>query len=102
MDKIESFLPLKAGVEYDAVQILESATHKIATADGFFANLKGIGIVGQVRPNGKCYIIGMYKLLEQDDLIDYKGGYQILMEYFDSIADEEKIEVDKRLSALGL
>ena len=33
---------------------------------------------------------------------DYEKGYNILIEYFDSIADEEKIEVDKKLKECGL
>jgi len=32
----------------------------------------------------------------------YQRGYHILEGYFDSIADEEKPEVDKQLSKLGL
>lgn len=32
----------------------------------------------------------------------YKKGYEILMEYFDSISDEEKPEVSKRLEEVGL
>ena len=32
----------------------------------------------------------------------YKKAYEILMEYFDSISDEEKPEVDKQLKRLGL
>jgi hypothetical protein len=33
---------------------------------------------------------------------DYKKAYLILMEYWDSISDEEKPEADKRLKACGL
>jgi predicted CopG family antitoxin len=33
---------------------------------------------------------------------NYKKGFEILMEYFDSISDEEKEEVDKRLKEVGL
>jgi len=32
----------------------------------------------------------------------YKRGFNILMEYWDSIADEEKPKVDRRLKRLGL
>ena len=32
----------------------------------------------------------------------YEEGFDILMEYFDSIADEEKPKVDKALKKLGL
>ena len=32
----------------------------------------------------------------------YKEGYNILMEYFDSIPDEEKKSVHKRLERLGI
>ena len=37
-----------------------------------------------------------------DELKKYQEGFKILMEYFDSIADEEKPKVDKRLKRLGL
>ena len=33
---------------------------------------------------------------------DYKKGFEILSEYFDSIADEEKSSVHKKLKELGL
>ena len=33
---------------------------------------------------------------------DYKKGFEILSEYFDSISDEEKPKVHKRLMRLGL
>ena len=33
---------------------------------------------------------------------DYKKGYEIMSEYFDSIADEEKEEVDRLLKECGL
>jgi len=36
------------------------------------------------------------------ELPNYKKGYQILSEYFDSISEEERIEVDKRLTEVGL
>ena len=32
----------------------------------------------------------------------YEKGFSILIEYFDSIADEEKPEVSKRLEEIGL
>ena len=32
----------------------------------------------------------------------YKKGFDILMEYFDSISDEEKPKVDKQLKEIGL
>lgn len=34
--------------------------------------------------------------------INYKKAFDILYEYFDSIADEEKSKVDKKLKRLGL
>jgi hypothetical protein len=37
-----------------------------------------------------------------DELKKYKKGYNILIEYFDSINDEEKPIVDKKLKRLGL
>jgi hypothetical protein len=39
---------------------------------------------------------------ELKELRNYKKGFNILMEYFDSINDEEKPKVDKRLKRLNL
>ena len=33
---------------------------------------------------------------------DYKKAYNILMEYWDSLPDEEKEDIDKRLTECGL
>ena len=33
---------------------------------------------------------------------NYKKGFEIMIQYFDSIADEEKEEVDKQLKKVGL
>lgn len=33
---------------------------------------------------------------------DYEKGFNILMEYFDNIAEEERPQVDKRLKRCGL
>jgi hypothetical protein len=40
------------------------------------------------------------KVLEDED--KYKKGFEILMEYFDSISDEEKTKVDERLKEVLL
>lgn len=42
------------------------------------------------------------KLLFIADYPDYEKGYDIMSEYFDSIADELKEEVDKQLKECGL
>jgi hypothetical protein len=36
------------------------------------------------------------------DLDRYKGGYHIMMEYFDSIPDDDKQDIDKKLMKLNL
>ena len=36
------------------------------------------------------------------ELIKYRYAYDILMEYFDSIPEEDKPEIHKRLEGLGL
>ena len=36
------------------------------------------------------------------DLDNYKKAYNILMEYWDSLPDEEKPDIDRRLKELGL
>ena len=35
-------------------------------------------------------------------MTDYKKAYNILMEYWDSLPDEEKEDIDKRLKECGL
>jgi len=39
---------------------------------------------------------------KQEEIEKYKKGFNILMEYFDSISDEEQPKVDKLLKAVGL
>lgn len=41
-------------------------------------------------------------LEELKQLRNYKKGFYLLMEYWDSIADEEKPKLDKQLKRLGL
>jgi len=36
------------------------------------------------------------------DFADYKKAYNILMDYWDSLPDEEKKDIDKRLKECGL
>ena len=38
----------------------------------------------------------------QSEKNKYEKGFNILMEYFDSISEEERESVDRRLSNLGL
>ncbi len=35
-------------------------------------------------------------------MTDYKKAYNILMEYWDSLPDEEKEDIDKRLTECGV
>jgi hypothetical protein len=42
--------------------------------------------------------VGGYNMIEDK----YKKGYEILLEYFDCIPEEERGEVDKRLREIGL
>jgi len=37
-----------------------------------------------------------------DEVVKYRTGFNILMEYWDCIPDEEKIEVHERLMKVGL
>jgi len=47
--------------------------------------------------------MGIIALVKAQREIDkYKKAYDILMEYFDSISDEEKPKVAKQLKELGL
>ena len=38
----------------------------------------------------------------RDELTKYRDGFDILMEYFDSISDEEKLKVHERLKEIDL
>ena len=38
----------------------------------------------------------------RDELTKYRDGFDILMEYFDNISDEEKQKVHERLKEIGL
>lgn len=50
------------------------------------------------------YVEQAEKLVDKlaKDLDRYKSGYHILMEYFDSIPDDDKQGVDKKLMKLNL
>ena len=41
-------------------------------------------------------------VLLKDGTIDYEAGFNEVMCYFDSISDEEKLKLSKRLEKLGL
>lgn len=38
----------------------------------------------------------------EDEIIKYKTAYHLLSEYFDSISDEERPKIHKKLTRLGL
>tara|TARA_R110000751_G_scaffold181523_2_gene288207 strand:+ start:257 stop:388 length:132 start_codon:yes stop_codon:yes gene_type:complete len=42
------------------------------------------------------------KKMRKTKMIDYKEAYNILMEYWDSLPDEEKEDIDRRLKKCGL
>ena len=44
----------------------------------------------------------MNKEQKEELKIDYEKAYKFLIQYFDSIADEEKPYVDKKLKEFGL
>jgi len=50
------------------------------------------------------YIEQAEKLVDElaKDLDRYKGGYYIMMEYYDSIPDDDKQDVDKKLMKFNL
>jgi hypothetical protein len=99
---MDSYLDMKHGVEYPLGEVLAIATDYVLTQEKVFAVSQGVGVWCQTRPNGNVLAIGLFKVMEEDDLKDYKAGFYILMEYFDSIADEEKPIVDEALKKLGL
>lgn len=99
---MDNYAQLKAGKEEEISEILSMATESVATTEELFAVKDGIGVFCQVRPNGKCIPVGLFKLLTMDDIKDYKKGFFTLLEYFDSISDEEQPKVVARLKELGL
>jgi len=63
--------------------------------------------------NQNYYYVSVLEHVDEDDILvtkidglveldKYKKAYNILMDYYDSISDEEKPIVDKQLSELGL
>ena len=50
----------------------------------------------QMNKDDKMYINAL------EDLIKYQYAYDILMEYFDYLPDEEKPKIHKRLKEVGL
>ena len=51
------------------------------------------------------YVSDSFEHVKQEELKfepDYKAGFYILMEYWDSLPDEEKIHIDERLKEVGL
>jgi len=51
------------------------------------------------------FAVGLVQKLEEEGLINqlkYKDGFYILMEYWDSLPDEMKPEIDRKLKKLGL
>ena len=51
----------------------------------------------------KCgKMVGRVTSCGSDGINKYKKGFDILIEYFDSISDEEKPKVDEQLKELGL
>ena len=53
---------------------------------------------------GKEDIVEQHEIVRylRDELTKYRDGFDILMEYFDSISDEEKQKVHERLKEIGL
>ena len=49
-----------------------------------------------MRKDDKMYINKL------EDLIKYQHGFDILMEYWDSLPDEQKPDIDRRLKEIGL
>lgn len=47
-----------------------------------------------------CEVLLNDKLFIEED--DYKKGFELLMEFFDDIHDEDKVELDKKLKRLNL
>lgn len=107
-----SLLDFKAGQEYNVSEVQNFVDAHITTESDMFVAKDGLGMIFQIRPNGNCTPIAPFRTISPNDLArnennelflaNYKKGFNILMEYFDSISDEEKPDVDRRLKELGL
>lgn len=58
----------------------------------------------KIKEDGMILQLGMdeYKIIFEQKEPNYKEGYNELMDFWDSISDEEKPLLDKRLKKLGL
>lgn len=54
---------------------------------------------GKFMPRGKYAILNMDAFLK---LVVFRKAYEILITYIDFVPDEERVELDKKLKALGL
>ena len=99
---MDSYAELKNGQEYPLELIKGMALESVENDHEIFAVKDGIGIFCQIRPNGNCLPIGLFRIVIEDDMYDYKKAYHILMDYFDQLEDESKIEIDKRLKEINL
>ena len=70
--------------------------------------IDSIGCQGSILVCDKCfnlndeYFIKAFLKGHGYDEIDYKRGFEILLEYFDCIPEDERELVDKRLKVVGL
>ena len=106
-----SLLDFKAGQEYKVSEVQDFVDAHITAKDEMFVAKDGLGMVFQIRPNGNCTPIAPWRTISPDDLSrdddnnlilsDFKAGYNILMDYWDSLPDDEKEEIDRRLKEVG-
>lgn len=69
--------------------------------------IDSLGLQGKVIMCKRCFSLNdaeivTREVMKNDIESKYKKGFNILMEYWDSLPDEEKQSINKRLKELGL
>lgn len=69
--------------------------------------IKKTGVIcphcGQKTDSSPCHNCGKYiEEYTEEKKPDFKAAYNILMDYWDYLPDEDKPEIDKRLKEVGL
>ena len=86
-------------VEYELISDIENAQEDCVNLD-WISKDQAIEIIKKNNVYESGYAEGMK--IGRKDMEKFQKAYYVLMEYFDSIADEEKKDVDRRLKECGL
>jgi len=93
MDKIINFLTKQMKQKYPNFELIGTLSAQGEERDDRY-NI--------VMVNGKAEIKEFEIIEVGENEPNYEKAYNILMEYFDSLPDEEKFDIDKRLKEVGL